>query len=65
MCIRDRGNRLYAIRIGKEQKVKGVEFLLKPEDPASLHFWQRPVACLLYTSICKVPIFRQYSPCIP
>lgn len=40
----DEGNRLYAIRIGKEQKVKGVEFLLKPEDPASLHFWQRPVA---------------------
>lgn len=42
--ITDEGNRLYAIRIGKEQKVKGVEFLLKPEDPASLHFWQRPVA---------------------
>lgn len=40
----DEGNRLYAIRISDGRKVKGVEFLLKPEDPASLHFWQRAVA---------------------
>ena len=24
--------------------MKGLEFLLKPEDPANLHFWQCPVA---------------------
>lgn len=40
----DEGNRLYAKRLGEGQRVKGVELLLRPEDPATLHFWQRMVA---------------------
>lgn len=40
----DQGGRLYAKRLRNGQKVSGVEFILRPEAPQSLHFWQRWVA---------------------
>ena len=40
----DRGQRLYVTQMHNGQKVGGVEFLLSPESPSSLHFWQRLTA---------------------
>lgn len=40
----DAGHRLLAKRLEGHQKVHGVEFVLRPESPDSLHVWQRVVA---------------------